>query len=192
MKRIALFLTAAGLSLAQIVPNRYQVELTGEPAAAVSAAKRQRFSAADRDVQAQHLQMENQHLVAERAIRGLGGSVHHHFYAVANALDATLSAAAAARLAGMPGVRSVTPVVRTHILMDQALMLHRVTQAWQLLSGGSATAGAGIKIGILDTGIDAAHPAFQNFSGTPPQGFPIASSPALPADTNNKIIVARV
>jgi len=51
-------------------------------------------------------------------------------------------------------------------------------------------AGAGIKIGLLDTGIDQNHPAFQDPSLTPPAGFPKYDAGNL-AYTNNKVIVAR-
>ena len=192
MKRIALLIATAVLSAAQIVPNRYIVELSGDPAAAVAAQKRQRFAAADHDIQAHRTQLESAHAVVERNVRGLGGTVTHHLYNVANAMAVTMTPGAAAQLARMPGIRSVTPVHRTHMLMDQALNVHRVTQAWQAISGGSANAGAGIKIGILDTGIDVSHPAFQNFSTAMPNGFPLISGTATADNTNSKVIVARV
>ncbi len=192
MKRTALLFASAVLSLAQIVPNRYIVEFNSQPAAAVAAAKREHFTSSDRDVQARRTEMEREHVSAEAAIRGMGGSVTHHLYNVVNAMAATMSPQAAARMAQRPDVRSVAPVRRTHVLMDQALNVHRITQVWQTIAGGSSSAGAGIKIGILDTGIDVSHPAFQNFSTTVPSGFPILSGSALPANTNSKVIVSRV
>ncbi len=189
--RIVLFLASALLSAAQVVPNRYIVELSTEPASRVSIAKRQRFSIGDPEVQARRTRLQAEHATAERAIRGLGGSVTHHYYNLTNGMAVTMSADAAARVAQMPGVRSVSPVYKHHVLMDHALLVHKVTQAWDML-GGSANAGAGIKIGILDTGIDASHPAFQNFPTAPPAGFPIISGTATNANVNNKIIVARV
>jgi minor extracellular serine protease Vpr len=56
--------------------------------------------------------------------------------------------------------------------------VHRVPAAWQTLSNGRAGAGAGIKIGILDTGIDTSDPAFQGFATPVPAGFPIMSCSA--------------
>ncbi len=59
--------------------------------------------------------------------------------------------------------------------------------------GGVSNAGAGIKIGIIDSGIDQTHPAFQDKSLTPPAGFPKCTN-NHPEDcnyTNNKVIVAR-
>src|ERR1035437_5645153 len=63
--------------------------------------------------------------------------------------------------------------------------------AWNLV-GGQSKAGAGIKIGILDTGIDQNHPAIQDSSLAFPAGFPKCSGSADPCSyTNTKVIVAR-
>jgi uncharacterized protein (TIGR03437 family) len=56
--------------------------------------------------------------------------------------------------------------------------------------GGIANAGQGIKVGILDTGIDQTHPAFQDSSLVAPAGFPKCTGTDC-AFTSNKIIVAR-
>ena len=61
--------------------------------------------------------------------------------------------------------------------------------AWNLL-GGMGNAGDGIKIGIIDTGVEAANPAFQDPTLPLPPGYPFCT----PGDcqfTNNKVIVAR-
>jgi subtilisin family serine protease len=54
-----------------------------------------------------------------------------------------------------------------------------------------SNAGAGIKIGIIDSGISNTHPAFQDPSLTAPPGFPIVPNFLDSAVANNKIIVAR-
>jgi uncharacterized protein (TIGR03437 family) len=91
-----------------------------------------------------------------------------------------------AQLRAIPGVARVTPAPRLHLDLDRAIDQANVRNAWGAL-GGAANAGAGIKIGIIDSGIDINHPAFQGFSPKPPQGFPIGD----PNYTNNKVIVAR-
>ena len=192
MQRAALFLASAVWLTAQVIPNRYIVELSTEPAATVSIAKHTRYSALDKDVQARRAQIQSEHRQMEQTINGLGGSVTHHYDTLVNAMAVTMTPAAAARLAQTPGVKGVYPVHRHHLLMDQAVAVHRVTQAWQTLAGGPASAGAGIMIAMLDTGIDNLHPAFQNFSTPIPPGFPIISGEATPSNTNNKVIVARV
>ncbi len=192
MKRLVLFLTSAMLSLAQPIPNRYIVEFSTEPTSRIAAAGGRRLVAGDPEVQARRRQLESEHALAERAVRGLGGRVTRHFYTVTNGMAVTMTPDAAARMAQMPGVRTVAPVVKHHLLMDQALTVHRVKQAWQTLTSGSSRAGDGIKIGILDTGIDVSHPAFQGFSKEMPSGFPITSGTATSDNVNNKVIVSRV
>ena len=59
-----------------------------------------------------------------------------------------------------------------------------------LALGGVQNAGAGIKIAIIDTGIDPTHPAFQDASLAMPAGYPICSGTDC-AFTSNKVIVAR-
>jgi len=121
-----------------------------------------------------------------------------------------------AQLGSLPGVARVARLGRFHLNLDHAVQLINVPAAYNLI-GSSSRAGAGIKIGLIDTGITATHPAFQDSTLTPPAGFPIcrvnfgfypaelwedcsASDPAngLPVCssvncvfTNNKVIVAR-
>ena len=193
MLRTVLFLTFAAFAAAQRIPGRYIVELKSEAAAAITAAKRTHYSAADADVQARRVTLQAQHDAMEAKIRVLGGTVTHHYTTLINGMAVTLTEQGVANVRQMPEVRSVTPVQRHHLLMDQAINTHRISQAWQTLSGGQAGAGAGIKIGILDCGVDNTHPAFANFASPLPAGFPIFTGGMATAnDVNNKVIVTRV
>ena len=192
MKRVVLFLASAACLAAQAIPNRYIVEFETRPASEVSIAKKTRYSLLDKDVQTRRAQIQAEHRAAEQTINGLGGTVTHRYDTLVNAMAVTLSPAAAARMAQSAGVRGVYPAHRAHLFMDQAVQVHRVPQAWQTLAGGQSSAGAGMKIGMLDTGIDNTHPAFQNFSTPIPAGFPLISGEATLSNTNNKVIVARV
>jgi minor extracellular serine protease Vpr len=133
-----------------------------------------------------------------------------------NAIFVAAEPEVAARLKSIAGVIQVARLGRFHLNLDHAVQLINVPAAWSLL-GGTSNAGAGVRIGLIDTGITATHPAFQDSSLTPPAGFPIcqvdfgtngspkwvdcaASDPAngFPicsavncAYTNNKVIVAR-
>jgi subtilisin family serine protease len=89
----------------------------------------------------------------------------------------TLSDAGAAELRQMPNVRGVYPVTRHHALLDRAVKVHRIADAVQTFANGAADAGKGIKIGILDTGIDATHPVFKVSRRPFPTG--IRKSPVL-------------
>jgi minor extracellular serine protease Vpr len=192
MKRIFLLIASAVSIAAQPIPGRYIVELQTPPAASVSAAKRARYSAADLDVAAHRARLQAEHAVVEADIRSLGGAVTNHYDTLINAMAANLTGQAAAQLRQMPNVKGVYPVNRHHKLLDHAVNVHHVPQAWQTLPGGMSGAGAGIKIGILDTGIDIAHPGFQGFTTAVPTGFPLVSASTETANTNNKVIVSRV
>jgi minor extracellular serine protease Vpr len=70
---------------------------------------------------------------------------------------------------------------------DPDLGLVHAIEAWQTAQvGGAANAGRGVKVGVVDTGIDIRHPCFSD------AGFP--STPQLGDQrfTNNKVIVAKV
>jgi uncharacterized protein (TIGR03437 family) len=96
----------------------------------------------------------------------------------------------AAALRSLPGVAAVVPL-RRYRIADQ-LSLSDVQQAWNSAAiGGQNNAGAGLKIAIIDTGIDQTHPSFQDNSLVPPAGFPRWDVPSDRAFTNSKVIVAR-
>ena len=96
-----------------------------------------------------------------------------------------------ARLRNMPGVAGVRPLRRFRKSLNAALPLLNAPAAWNLV-GGEGSAGRGVKIAIIDTGIDQTHPAFQDNQLTVPSGFPKCTVPSDCTNfTNNKIIVAR-
>jgi len=96
----------------------------------------------------------------------------------------------AAMLRNLPGVTAVVPLRRYH--RNDQLSLSNVQQAWNSSAiGGASNAGQGLKIAIIDTGIDQTHPSFQDSSLTPPNGFPRCDVPSNCAFTNSKVIVAR-
>ena len=159
---------------AQVVPGKYIVELASPPAVSVHARSA---------VRAEQARMRP-------SIEGLGARVVSSIELVANALIVEIADDDAPRLMRHPGVRRVTPVPMMRASLDHALPLLKVPEAWNAL-GGISRAGAGIKIGIIDSGISPNHPAFQDDSLTVPAGFPIAPGFLDSANTNNKIIVAR-
>src|ERR1700676_2643806 len=190
MRAILLLAASAAIVAAQVIPGQYLVELKTEPVSVTASARNARFSA--EELQSRRAQIQTERDAAEAVIQVLGGSVTHRFESLVNGIAVTMTEQAARQLRLNPNVRSVNPVTRHHTVLDHAVNVHRIPAAWQTLNNGQSGAGAGIKIGILDTGIDSAHPAFQGFSTPVPNGFPIMSGSADTTGPNNKVIVWRV
>lgn len=72
----------------------------------------------------------------------------------------------------------------------KAAELINAAAGWAV-AGGDSNAGAGIKIGIVDSGIDRNHPALQDPSLSMPSGYPKCRSEYCDAFTSNKVIAAR-
>jgi subtilisin family serine protease len=89
------------------------------------------------------------------------------------------------RLAAMPGVAKVWPNIAYRPLLDRSPQLIGADQMWGAPS--FSTAGNGIKIGIIDDGIDQAHPFFNPSGYTMPPGFPKGNR----SFTTAKVIAAR-
>src|SRR5260370_31762747 len=95
-----------------------------------------------------------------------------------------------AELSNLPGVVRVHKVYRVRPFLNHALPIHKIPDAWMQLPQGQNSAGAGIKIGLIDTGIDVKNPAFSD-SLPPVAGFPQVLYPNDMKFTNSKIIVAK-
>jgi minor extracellular serine protease Vpr len=98
--------------------------------------------------------------------------------------------ATAQELAALPGVARVWPVFEVHPELDRAAALLGVTKAWEAM-GGPENAGKGMKIGIIDSGIDLEHPGFRGESMQAPEGYPKVSSESFREKTNGKVIAHR-
>ncbi|HUJ49435.1 MAG TPA: S8 family serine peptidase [Bryobacteraceae bacterium] len=105
-----------------------------------------------------------------------------------------------AELKALPGVKGVVAGRQYHLNLNRATGLVDAPGAWNAV-GGTGNAGVGMKIGMIDTGIDQTHPAFQDDSLSVPAGFPICkiaypngsevNVPNCSDYTNHKVIVAR-
>ncbi len=175
------------------LPDRYIVELSGESAAqsiahAFPAGQRQAALLGEPGRQARARVRFEQAAVRSR-LESRGARIIGSLDTVANVLFVRMPAVRAARLAGVPGVLRVLPERTYRLTLDHALPLHKVPQAWDL--GGAYPQGAGIKIGMIDTGIQITHPGFNDTGFQAPSGFPVADTAADKAFTNQKVIVAR-
>ncbi len=109
---------------------------------------------------------------------------------VLNGFGVQLNGASFDSLRAGPGVTSVEPSLTYAPTMNRSVGVINASAAWSAV-GGVANAGAGIKIGVLDTGIDQTHPFLTDNSLTPPAGFP-KFDPGNQQFTSRKVIVARV
>jgi minor extracellular serine protease Vpr len=171
-------------ALAQRVPGRYVVELSGAPLGAEIRA-RGRAALRDRVAAIQSEQARVRALIEQR-----NGKVLSSLDSLMNGFIVKIADADASALSTLAGVKQVYPVHRYKMELDHALPIHHVPEAWARI-GGKDKAGAGVRIAILDTGVSPKHAAFQDATLKPPPGFPQASKPENLAFTNNKIIVAR-
>jgi subtilisin family serine protease len=123
---------------------------------------------------------------------GIGaGQVRYSYDLLLNGFVAEISAERAQEIASRPEVKSVVEFsTPSGLAMDAILPLINAPRAWELAPEGTAQ-GAGVKIGIIDSTLDSAHPAFQDPDLTAPEGFPKGNSAADLAKTSGKVIVYR-
>ena len=89
----------------------------------------------------------------------------------------------------LPNVRAAVKLAPMKRHLSDAVVLVGVSPgAWNNAKiGGVANAGAGVRIGVIDTGLDNQNPAFIDSTLTAPAGYPLGDA----TYTNSKIVVAR-
>ncbi|MBI2685114.1 MAG: S8 family serine peptidase [Acidobacteria bacterium] len=174
--KFLLTLLAAGVLSAQVVPDWYVLELSEVPSSRARGVRRIRDS-----------QQNVRTAIASRF--GARAQVRDFTEVVMNALIVEAKAGEA-ELSAIPGVKRVWPVYEVHPELDRAVGLLQISKVWESV-GGSEKAGAGTKIGILDSGLDLKHPAFQSNTLAAPDGFPKASNDEIRGQLNGKVIVYR-
>jgi minor extracellular serine protease Vpr len=192
LKRILVFwlpLLAVGAD-----SHRYMVELTGPSVAEHVAAEGKRTGkriALDSDVaKSRRQQLHDEQKQVQTTLEGLGVKVLDRTETVSNTLIVDMPDSLVDQVAALPGVKRVHKARAVKMRIDHALPLHNVPQAWSAV-GGMTNAGKGIKIGMIDTGIDITHPGMQDSTLQVPAGFPKVNADSDVAYTNSKVIVAR-
>lgn len=187
---LTLAFIAAPRLVAERVPGRYIVELSTESVTEHLAAVPQGQGMRSAAAVAHRGRVRDEQRQIRQSLEQQQAQVLESMDTVANALIVNVPDNAAAQLAGLPGVKRVVPVHTVHLLLDRAIVLHRVVDAWNVI--GADKAGAGIKIAIIDTGIDTGHPGFQDSSMIVPDStFPRVTNLGDTTFTNGKVIVAR-
>src|SRR5260370_1003808 len=182
MKTVVLFVLSVAAGSGRVCPGLFGVELSGEPAA---VAALHRF-----EIGLRRAAVRQRQASARQAVENLGGTVLESMDTVLNGLIVNIPDARVAELSNLPGVVRVHKVYRVRPFLNHALPIHKIPDAWMQLPQGQNSAGAGIKIGLIDTGIDVNNPAFSD-SLPPVGGFPKVLYPNDMKFTNSKIIVAK-
>ncbi len=104
---------------------------------------------------------------------------------VANGFSVSVRNSHVVRLRALPGVREVLPTATYGPQLDRTPQQIGAPALW---GPTLDTAGQGMKIGIIDSGVDASHPFFDPAGYTMPPGFPRGQQ----RFTSAKVIVARV
>lgn len=126
---------------------------------------------------------------ARLAIERRGVRVLRSSQLLVNAIYVMATEEQAQQLGRLPGVRRVEPMRKIRRSLSRATELVNAPGAWGIV-GGADRAGQGMKIGILDSGIDHRHPAFADTGLSFPSGFPKCRGDDC-SYTNRKVIVAR-
>lgn len=187
MKTLVVVLWTAGALVAASRPDRYVVVLKDAPVAQqVRTNKRSTEAMAD---------IRSAVLAKQAAVRAAatqaGAQITSANQLLVNAIFVQATAGQAAQLRSNPDVALVEKLQPLKMHLNRALDLTAVRTAWSTV-GGEQSAGAGVKIAIIDTGIDHTHPAFQENGLQFPAGFPkCQESRGDCAYVNRKVIAAR-
>jgi subtilisin family serine protease len=132
-------------------------------------------------------ELKRERLAVERRIRARipSATIRWRYAVVLNGLAVKLAARDVGLLSTVPGVRDVHVGGRYGASLDRGPELIGADDLW----GGPSlpTAGQGVKIGVLDDGVNQAHPFFDPAGYSYPAGFPKGQT----GFTTPKVIVAR-
>ena len=192
IRRICLCLAALALAVpgfAQFYSGQYAVILKDAPVA-------QRFATRESMRASEAEGYRRQIAAAQESLRRELNARHFNVVtSVDTFLNAVFVASTPERIAElkqMSGVLDVVPMRSVKPLLNRATQLMNAPAAWTAL-GGQGSAGAGVKVAVLDYGVDQTHPALQDSSLAMPSGFPkcTAGHQEDCSFTSNKVIVAR-
>ncbi len=187
---LSIFLLSAAIpGFGQTLSNHYALILKDPPVSARFVGREAVRSTAAESYRQQILRTHDavRQAVAARSIPVTGTAD-----VVLNAVFVLASPDRVADLQQIPEVLAVIPMRVVHPMLNRAIGLQNGPAAWTAL-GGQGSAGAGMKVGVIDYGIDQTHPALQDSSLSMPAGFPKCTD-GHPEDcsyTNTKVIVAR-
>jgi uncharacterized protein (TIGR03437 family) len=185
MKRVSVLLLLVTAAFAQTRSRLAEYALVLEdPPVAQKAQSRVALQSAEAQAHLRKIRRAQSLVLAELAARKVRVSATSQV--LVNAIFVRIAPEQTSALKNIPGVKWIQYQPMSKPLLNAAVNLVGVPAAWSTI-GGSANAGAGVRIGIIDTGIDQNHPGFKDTGFTAPAGFPVGDT----GYTNNKVIVAR-
>jgi minor extracellular serine protease Vpr len=134
------------------------VQAAGRPIARVQAHEGHTLSHARWNQVRADIKAEQEPIAA--AVRALGGKVGNSYQAAYNGMKVTIAAGKLGELSNIPnvvGVHALTPKSFDNI---HGVPLIGAPQVWDGVAGVNGIAGEGIKIAVIDTGIDYTHADF--------------------------------
>ena len=134
------------------------------------------------------LSARQQQFVEAARRQGINLSLKRSFTYLLNGLAVSAPAGELARLAALPGVRGVYPDLPVQLELADSVPLIGADQVWQMLDrNGEAVTGQGIRLAVIDTGIDYTHPDLGGCFGPGCKvagGYDLYNSDADPLDDN--------
>jgi subtilisin family serine protease len=138
------------------------IELADAPTAQLFARAQSGGPAAQaaQTAQAQLARVEQAQQSLLPSLAQLGARVIYRTQRVYNGIAAHVDAARLAEIARLPGVKAIHPQVKHSLNLDSSVPLIGAPQLWAGAGLQSPLTGAGIKIGVIDTGVDYLHTGF--------------------------------
>ena len=149
------------LALPAAAEPAWWVEFTGPPAAeayadALARGNKAAATAAAQDQLARNTAEQARALDALKATHA--GKILFRVQRVLNAVALRADASDVPALRALPGVKAVTPLSPVHLQNATSIPFTHLPEVWAALPEGLT--GRGVRIGIIDTGIDYLHPDF--------------------------------
>jgi subtilisin family serine protease len=139
----------------------YIIELTNAPSGpGVAAAHNDLLSLKEMSVERENLKAEHKSFLKEMRSVNLGSKVNREYTNVFNGVSVrNISIDELIKIAGMDEVKEIYPLVKYHTLLSDSVGQIGATSVWTMKdSSGNNLTGKGVKIAIVDTGIDYTHP----------------------------------
>ncbi len=142
---------------ARAAEGRYIVVLEGKPLAAPAEAGGRAAAPASADRRARIAREQD---AVAAWVEGTGGRVLERFQLLNHALSVELSPEDAGRLRAQPGVAGVHPERHYRRSLAQSVPFIGAGRSWSGQNGVAGVTGKGMRIGIIDSGIDYTHAMF--------------------------------